>query len=513
MTDVALPLLLLRKLDQRGMTLKQACESPSEDLHVLNPSRAPLRVRFSGRYWQTVNEDTGTSVTHGPPMAEFSIVPGQMTWAGNIVGWEWDSVLDAELAIIHEDGTTTVLFYDLKRNWTKITVKDLGTVFLVDPINHLPSAAGMSALGRWLLESEDRDSRLNGVAWITRAAELGYAEAQIRLAEMMTREDAWSQYGLGHDQDEAAWWLATARDHAKSPAGIEAAETMAERHKLTLPPVSRNPIRRMTEKGWSVVSTLLSSSSPLLPVAELRFSDLPRIGPAAMVTLLRHSNPPDWAWALAPNGNDVSSRLRHFVLGCMEEQSARLLMRNMLAADVERNRLQAMDAMSPILNVLCDLCDDSFVTLPEDLAAELWQRQSSVSMPSDGSLYDFSGNRKNFAAAHDRMARRPTRDQPLAVRDAPPPGWYADTLGQQPNATIRAVLSRTGERPLCCYLSGCPSFTRFRFWQVSSSLVRERLIEANQGYGIGESDRAKGWTEMGACLRIWHQEGRLEWWG
>lgn len=114
-----------------------------------------------------------------------------------------------------------------------------------------------------------------------------------------------------------------------------------------------------------------------------------------------------------------------------------------------------------------------------------------------------------FANAHERLAGRPARDNPMPVPNDPPHGWYTDTLSQQPNATIRAVSACTGERALCCYLSGCPSFTRFRFWQVSSAAVRGRLVDADDGYGIGADDRTHGQPEMDALLRDWHRAGRI----
>ncbi|MGE4277957.1 MAG: FliG C-terminal domain-containing protein [Magnetospirillum sp.] len=358
----------------------------------------------------------------------------------------------------------------------------------------------MFTLGRGLAES---GNRVIGLWWLTRAAEMGLVDAQIRLAGLLAEDG---------ERDEAAWWLATARVDGFPPVDGGFGDAVAERFGLTLPAVVPKTARRLVEQGWSVVPASSNDIWPLLAVAELEFDDLPRLDPVSMLALLRQTQKDDWVWALAPAGDEVSPRLRHFVLGCMGERAARLLMRDMLAVDVEKCRLRIADARHPILDVLCDLCDEGAVRLPDDLAGTLWQRQAVMPMPRDGGPYDFGGKGREFAAAHAKLARRSGRGDPVVVPDPSPPGSYAATLGVQPNSTLRAVLHGTGERALCRYLSQCPALTRFRFWQVSSALVRGRLVDGHQGYGPSAAAGADGAMAMDAQLAQWHRTGKIGWW-
>jgi TPR repeat protein len=77
------------------------------------------------------------------------------------------------------------------------------------------------AYGLSLYQSLDFQARCKGSWWIERAAELGLAEAQNLMADMLGTGSslaAWELYGIQTDEKAAAWWRAAAEASASPPA-------------------------------------------------------------------------------------------------------------------------------------------------------------------------------------------------------------------------------------------------------------------------------------------------------
>ncbi|OAN46966.1 hypothetical protein A6A04_20495 [Paramagnetospirillum marisnigri] len=365
------------------------------------------------------------------------------------------------------------------------------------------------ALGLALLQSPEQNERAKGTWWIERAAELGLTEAQTRLADLLATKSSLAAsrlYGIARNEEVAAWWRAVA----------------------TATPLRRKQI----ERGWSVVGPAVAADLAVVPVADLKFEDIPGIGSEAMLSLLRQTAPKDWVWALSLHGCDGSARLRHFVLSHLPEQAARTMMRDILALNDEREPGGYPYADDRIVGRLRNLIDDGEVVLPAALAEDLQTRERELADALGNPLYDFSCRRKEFEAAYGRLARRPSRGAPMSPLDHlvtsrtrsgplgqqgvhgndPAPGWYADTLGVQPNTTIRVACSAVGENHLFDFLAGSPPFTRFRLWQVFPFGVRHRFASASLERVVAVEMHAEGKAAMDDALKGLHRAGTIAWW-
>jgi len=369
--------------------------------------------------------------------------------------------------------------------------------------------------------------------WLQRAAELGEPEAQIRLAEMLATEDAWPRHRVEPDREEAAYWLNAAGRRRLPPELRTMAETVVRRTGLPLPKPPREPsvlAWRMRQLWWRLCNLLPIPElrpvplPPLLPVAELDFADLPRLGDVVLQTLMRRCDHHDFVLALLPGAvGEVSRPVRHFVLNNMSSRAAAMIARDMLVMDVS-DRLEAPHrSQAVMLDHLRDLVDDGETAVPADLAEELRQRERRVATPRDVEdaspraleLYGFSTAGAEYRTRHQALARRISRGEPTPPPEDPFPGWYADHLDRQPNAILRAAMKALGEGDLLCFLAGASPFLRFRVWHLSTWALRTRLVHGVEGspsHPATSENYAAARLAMDAALRQAHRHGNIGWW-
>ena len=97
---------------------------------------ATIRARFS----QTVDDESGAEIVHGPPGLEIELAPGERARIGDILGWEWDSAvrrLEVEYGHAGDDGPRRVS-YNLARRGYDRQVAGLGEVYQVESIEVPP---------------------------------------------------------------------------------------------------------------------------------------------------------------------------------------------------------------------------------------------------------------------------------------------------------------------------------------------------------------------------------------
>jgi hypothetical protein len=146
----------------------------------------------------------------------------------------------------------------------------------------------------------------------------------------------------------------------------------------------------------------------------LRFDDIPKLGSEGMLTLLRHTDMDDCAWALAPVPCDGFFRQRHFFLNHMPSLVARSVMRVMLTVDTITDSGKCWDAQGRIIGTLTELVEEGEITLPDVLVAELEARDREG---PECPLFSFVDREAEFDAAYRRFARRSGRGATMAPPD------------------------------------------------------------------------------------------------
>ncbi len=86
------------------------------DIYAINDTSEPFIIKAKANFFQTVSEETGEGITHGPrPVEEITLEAKSFIKVGDIIEWELDSALWFDVAFKHQgDEIFTCNSYDLK---------------------------------------------------------------------------------------------------------------------------------------------------------------------------------------------------------------------------------------------------------------------------------------------------------------------------------------------------------------------------------------------------------------
>jgi hypothetical protein len=105
-----------------------------EIIHLHNGTDRTYVAKVRADFWITVDDDTGAALHHGFAGTEVELAPGERAQIGDIVGWEWDSVLGLDIEFRHPEGNgPRRVSYDLARGRSLRHVDGLGEVCEVAP--------------------------------------------------------------------------------------------------------------------------------------------------------------------------------------------------------------------------------------------------------------------------------------------------------------------------------------------------------------------------------------------
>jgi hypothetical protein len=118
-----LPTVLIQEVESR------TAADVVEIIYLENDTDQTCVATVRADFWTTVDDATGAAAHHGPAPTEVELAPGERARIGDILGWEWDSVLGLNIEFHHgaSDGGLKVS-YDLKRRGCGRHVAALGEV-------------------------------------------------------------------------------------------------------------------------------------------------------------------------------------------------------------------------------------------------------------------------------------------------------------------------------------------------------------------------------------------------
>ncbi len=92
------PVLVLKEVG-KGVSDHEVTEL----IFLYNVTDACFSFKAKSGFFTTVNDETGDALTHGPKFGQGDINPGELRQVGDVVSWEWDSVLGYETEVENTD--------------------------------------------------------------------------------------------------------------------------------------------------------------------------------------------------------------------------------------------------------------------------------------------------------------------------------------------------------------------------------------------------------------------------
>lgn len=117
-----LPTVLIQEVESR------TADDVAELIHLENETDRTYFARVRASFFTTVDDESGEALHHGPAPTEVELAPGERARIGDILGWEWDSMLSLDIEFRYPDsGAGRRVSYDLSRGRVR-DVAGLGEV-------------------------------------------------------------------------------------------------------------------------------------------------------------------------------------------------------------------------------------------------------------------------------------------------------------------------------------------------------------------------------------------------
>jgi hypothetical protein len=118
-------------------TLEVPSQTPddvTDIIYLQNDTDRTFVATVISKFFTTVDEDSGEVLYHGSGGTDVELAPGQRVRVGDILGWEWDSVLDFRVEFRHARSTEPRrVSYTLRSQGHLRHIDGLGEVCVVPP--------------------------------------------------------------------------------------------------------------------------------------------------------------------------------------------------------------------------------------------------------------------------------------------------------------------------------------------------------------------------------------------